>query len=203
MFLSWYNKTMKETLKLLREKNGLSQTAVADYLEISRGMYIKYETGETDPTVKVIIGLSKLYKVSYDTIIDNKYGKKFSYDDSDLSEGLFVASPLTSYSAGTNAYFEKTYPSTIIGGMYMNKMERLSVSQRKIVQDLIDSFSNQNSTNQKEENEEMECISIGTSMVLRPKHRNWDGFEQVLSQFSDDFMQDGRMQPDHQERESL
>lgn len=203
MFLSWYNKTMKETLKLLREKNGLSQTAVADYLGISRGMYIKYESGETDPTVKVIIGLSKLYKVPYDLIIDNQYGNKTSYDDFNLPKGLFVASSVASYSVGTNSCLEKTYPSTIIGGMYMNKMERLSVSQRKIVQDLIDSFSNRNSTNQKEENEEMECISIGTSMVLRPKHRNWDGFEQVLSQFSDDFMQDGRMQPNHQERESL
>ena len=52
---------MKETLKALREKNNYSQATVAKYLGISRQMYIKYESGEAEPPVKVIVALIKLY----------------------------------------------------------------------------------------------------------------------------------------------
>ena len=64
---------MKETIRTLREKNLQSQSAIAEYLNISRQMYLKYESGETEPPVKVIVQLAKLYKVPYETIIDNKY----------------------------------------------------------------------------------------------------------------------------------
>jgi len=64
---------MKDTLKYLRMQNDFSQNKVADYLGISRQMYIKYEAGETEPTVKCVRELSKLYKVSYDVLIDDKY----------------------------------------------------------------------------------------------------------------------------------
>jgi len=64
---------MKDTLKYLRMQNNFSQNQVAEYLGISRQMYIKYESGETEPTVKLIRELSKLYKVTYDILIDDKY----------------------------------------------------------------------------------------------------------------------------------
>ena len=64
---------MKESLKALREKNNYSQATVAKYLGISRQMYIKYESGEAEPPVKVIVALSKLYKVDYAQIIDLMY----------------------------------------------------------------------------------------------------------------------------------
>lgn len=62
---------MKEILKLLREKRGLSQNAVATYLGISRLMYIKYESGVVEPSIKTVKLLCKLYDVSYDIILDN------------------------------------------------------------------------------------------------------------------------------------
>lgn len=63
---------MKETLKALREQFNYSQNSVAKFLGISRQMYIKYENGEADPPVKIIVALSGLYKVPYDFLIDNK-----------------------------------------------------------------------------------------------------------------------------------
>lgn len=52
-------------LKALREKQGLSQQQVADYLNVNRTAYVKYETGKSKPTRK-LKELSKLYGVPVD-----------------------------------------------------------------------------------------------------------------------------------------
>lgn len=67
---------MFETIKYLREQKKFSQAQVADYLGISRQMYIKYERGETEPPVSVIKELCKLYKVDYDVILEDKHRQK-------------------------------------------------------------------------------------------------------------------------------
>ena len=96
---------MKESLKALREKNNYSQATVAKYLGISRQMYIKYESGEAEPPVKVIVALSKLYKVDYAQIIDNAAGshiaKENIYDKSRISGNFCVASPSVAYGSSS------------------------------------------------------------------------------------------------------
>ncbi|UTC67888.1 MULTISPECIES: antitoxin [unclassified Treponema] len=42
---------------------------------------------------------------------------------------------------------------------------------------------------------------IGSSIILTPKESNWENLERSLSEFSDDFMTEGRSQPTMQERE--
>ena len=42
---------------------------------------------------------------------------------------------------------------------------------------------------------------IGSSIILTPKESNWENLERSLSEFSDDFMIEGRSQPAMQERE--
>ena len=44
---------------------------------------------------------------------------------------------------------------------------------------------------------------IGSSIILTPKESNWENLERSLSEFSDDFMMEGRTQPAIQEREVL
>ena len=44
---------------------------------------------------------------------------------------------------------------------------------------------------------------IGSSIILTPKESNWENLERSLSEFSDDFMMEGRAQPAMQEREVL
>lgn len=65
---------MKETLKFLREKSHYSQDAVAKKLGISRQSYFKYESGEVTPPVETLQRLCQIYNVSYETVIDNKFG---------------------------------------------------------------------------------------------------------------------------------
>lgn len=95
---------MKESIKNLREKHNYSQSYLATYLEVSRQMYIKYESGEVEPPVHIVVKLAKLYKVSYDTIIDDKLStskNSVSYKISHQTENTEkeVSAPAALYSA--------------------------------------------------------------------------------------------------------
>lgn len=63
---------MKEIIRQLREEKGYSLAQVAERLGVSRQAYIKYESGEVEPSVEAVRKLSKLYGVSYEDLIDNK-----------------------------------------------------------------------------------------------------------------------------------
>ena len=90
---------MKEILRSLRCKNNYSQIAVAEYLEISRQMYNKYENGTAEPSLKNIKKLCELYKVSADVLLENiqKNDNKISYSYNSESSNMSVASPSVSY----------------------------------------------------------------------------------------------------------
>ncbi len=57
-----------EVLKKLRKDNGYSQNAIAEYLDVNRSTYTKYELGRI-PDAMVIAKLSKLYGVTADSIV--------------------------------------------------------------------------------------------------------------------------------------
>ena len=110
---------MKETLKALREQFNYSQNTVANFLGISRQMYIKYENGDVEPPVKTIVALCGLYKVPYDYLIENKgithtennseYKEVFYKNhNSPEQESLLLADPGADYS------IEQTYSQTVV-----------------------------------------------------------------------------------------
>ena len=90
---------MKELLRSLRNKNNYSQSAVAEYLEISRQMYNKYENGTAEPSLKNIKKLCELYKISADVFLGNiqKTDNKISYSNHSESSYMSVASPSVPY----------------------------------------------------------------------------------------------------------
>lgn len=99
---------MKKILRILRTKGNFSQSAVADYLEISRQMYNKYETGNAEPSLKNIKKLCELYKVSPDVFFKNDEdipvdSAEYKIEDND---GSVVASPTIPY--GTSPKQTKT-----------------------------------------------------------------------------------------------
>lgn len=67
---------MKDILISLRTENRYSQNSLAKELGISRQAYIKYETGEVEPSVEIIRKLSRIFNVSYAYLIDNGTCKK-------------------------------------------------------------------------------------------------------------------------------
>ncbi|MCM1120941.1 MAG: type II toxin-antitoxin system VapB family antitoxin, partial [bacterium] len=51
--------------------------------------------------------------------------------------------------------------------------------------------------------EEVAVNKIGDIVILMPKENKWAGFLNSFQLFSDDFLCDGREQPEEQEREAL
>ena len=62
-----YNIYMK--LKDLREENGVTQTQLAEYLNIKQNTYSQYENEKRQLPIDVLIKLAKYYKVTTDYIL--------------------------------------------------------------------------------------------------------------------------------------
>lgn len=60
---------MDNRMKELREDNDLTQQQVADKLGITQRKYSYIETGTQQLTDEILVGLSKIYKVSTDYIL--------------------------------------------------------------------------------------------------------------------------------------
>lgn len=142
-FINWnhYLTNMKETLLYLRELNHYSQSYVAKYLGISRQMYSKYENGEVDAGVKSVVALSRLYKVPYDVIIENKLSEKDSVTykiKDDFNYDLSLASPSAVYSAAnvnTNqkrGYYYSQILSLLPHLVYSEELDLLAKLAKKV-----------------------------------------------------------------------
>ena len=66
------SKQINEKIKDLRIQNGYSQQFVADYLQIDRSNYSKYELGKLVINVEMLKQLCLLYGVSSDYILGLK-----------------------------------------------------------------------------------------------------------------------------------
>lgn len=122
---------MMKNLKILREKHDLSQQQVSDYLNISRQMYLKYESGEVDPPLKVLTLLTKLYQISYDRLINDSqktFERKKYY-------AAVVEEPSPVF--GACAVYSKE-------SVFQKKLEGFTEEQKQIVFNLIDSIANMN-----------------------------------------------------------
>lgn len=91
---------MNESIRILRNQHNYSQSSVAEYLGVSRQMYIKYEVGTVELPVKTIKALASLYKVTTDVILEDKLAESrktcVEYPSED-EVVLDVASPDTGY----------------------------------------------------------------------------------------------------------
>ena len=58
-----------ERLKDLREDNDKSQQTVADYLNMHRSVYRRYESGQRETPAWVVVKLADYYKVSADYLL--------------------------------------------------------------------------------------------------------------------------------------
>lgn len=51
------------------------------------------------------------------------------------------------------------------------------------------------------EGTEVEIQRRGNALILRPKRKSWNALLDCLDRFSDDFLESGREQPRHQDRD--
>ena len=71
--MNWY-----ENLKLYRERHGLLQKELSEKLGISERTLQRYESGESEPTVSILIKLSQLYDMSIDCILGIEVNTSFN-----------------------------------------------------------------------------------------------------------------------------
>ena len=79
---------MESVIKTLREKNRYTQVKLAQKLGISRQALIKYESMEQELPVNVIRGLSKIFSVNYECLIDNTLPSPDSAEDEAMLKQL-------------------------------------------------------------------------------------------------------------------
>jgi len=60
---------MNLRIRDLREDNDLSQKSIADYLMCDQSLYSKYERGEREIPLKLVVKLAVFYKTSVDYIV--------------------------------------------------------------------------------------------------------------------------------------
>ena len=58
-----------ERLKELRTKKGLLQKDVAKAINVGRSTYVKYENGDSEPSMKILIELADFFEVTTDYIL--------------------------------------------------------------------------------------------------------------------------------------
>lgn len=63
---------LKENLKYLREKMGLSQKEFAEKMSLSQSLISHIEQGIKIPSLLVVIQIAELLEVSIDTLINEK-----------------------------------------------------------------------------------------------------------------------------------
>ena len=63
------NKTYRERIRELREDRDLTQTQIADILQINQTVYSRYEGGRAKMPIHHLITLAQYYNVSTDYIL--------------------------------------------------------------------------------------------------------------------------------------
>ena len=61
-----------ENIRALREQNHLTQTQLAQKLQMAQNTYSQYETGKIEWTAPLLIQLAQLYGVSVDYLLGLK-----------------------------------------------------------------------------------------------------------------------------------
>lgn len=56
-------------LKEIRLAKGLTQKAVADYIGVSSVVYSRYETGDREPSIDMLIRIADFFEVALDDIV--------------------------------------------------------------------------------------------------------------------------------------
>ena len=60
---------LSENMRHLRGQQKYAQQKIADDLLITRGRYAKYEDGSSEPSIEILIRLSKYYRISIDLLV--------------------------------------------------------------------------------------------------------------------------------------
>ncbi|MDE6470783.1 MAG: helix-turn-helix transcriptional regulator [Eubacterium sp.] len=70
---------MRLRIRDIREDNDLTQKQVSDYLHCDQSLYSKYERGQREIPLSLIIKLSELYNISVDYLVGKTDNPNINY----------------------------------------------------------------------------------------------------------------------------
>lgn len=60
---------LSDNMRVLRDRMKISQQKTADSLKITRGRYVKYEDGSSEPPLEILVRISRFFNVSIDLLL--------------------------------------------------------------------------------------------------------------------------------------
>lgn len=146
---------MKEILKELRVKNRYSQELLAKVLGLSRQAYMKYESGEVEPSVEIVRKLAKIYKVPYEVIIDNQISVVSDESKNNLykkSHYGAVASAAPAYSASPVFYGSNSNSGFAHFSQVLSQLQEMILALQNELNSMKNDSENQKSGYSKSKN---------------------------------------------------
>ena len=62
-----------ESLKHQRETHGYTQKQLAELINIASRSYQRYEAGEREPNIAILVQIADLFKISLDELVGRKF----------------------------------------------------------------------------------------------------------------------------------
>ena len=56
-------------MRVLRDRMAISQQKTADSLKITRGRYVKYEDGSSEPPIEILVRIARFFNISIDLLL--------------------------------------------------------------------------------------------------------------------------------------
>ena len=75
-------------IKQARELAGLTQERLAEIIKVSRTAVVRWESGETDPTIEHLIEMTKVLKVSADFLLGTNDTNQVMYTLTEMASTL-------------------------------------------------------------------------------------------------------------------
>jgi len=60
---------LSDNMRVLRDRMAISQQKTADHLKITRGRYVKYEDGSSEPPIEILIRIARFFGISIDLLL--------------------------------------------------------------------------------------------------------------------------------------
>lgn len=60
---------LSDNMRVLRDRLAISQQKTADSLKITRGRYVKYEDGSSEPPIEILVRISRFFNISIDLLL--------------------------------------------------------------------------------------------------------------------------------------
>ena len=92
---------LSENIRYLRAQLKYSQQKIADDLLITRGRYAKYEDGDTEPPIEILLKISRYFRVSIDLLVSVEL-RRFPMDELLRLPDNRILLPITIDAAGEN-----------------------------------------------------------------------------------------------------